>query len=433
MAIILDEKQQNILSKITLDHTAGDIFQIFEDEGLAVTEKQGDKFFEQLRFFIGPYPGEDFEAGFAFFIATSAHDNNGVYREPLEGYKHLPFRCDEVFDDGCRCLDWYNFGIGEQEDCLQEFSLAADEKELSEHLRQYFEEQVKQLAEHETRGKKGYREKLDKTLEFIMERFVEFRSLVLSMIDDLRKHEKVSLAIDSARKAALAKIGQTRPCKNEPVRPMTIIDPYGIAQKDRKSVVEINGKSEEMTRAQLAELNLPGRAFFGPLKEKERLAVLEGLIQLENLAVMMVSDGHVGLSKVVTDVADLIENLENDRFHAGPMSLKTLIFDYISQLEASQVPPAVKASKKEAAVGEMHPQKPKIECESCGDKHWWCRGCGGQLKMQGLQCLGMALEEADDIYDDQFGPCDTFVPCYICNKDGKLGDDMGPREFWANV
>ena len=57
-------------------------------------------------------------------------------------------------------------------------------------------------------------------------------------------------------------------------------------------------------------------------------------------------------------------------------------------------------------------------CTGC-NKGWWCRGCGGWIKVKELINSGMA-EEADEIYRAQFAGCDApLVPCYICNREGE--------------
>ena len=76
--------------------------------------------------------------------------------------------------------------------------------------------------------------------------------------------------------------------------------------------------------------------------------------------------------------------------------------------------------------------KTNKKCNACSDKHWWCCGCGGQMKISSLKSeLGITSQQAEEIYEEQFGPCDTFVPCYLCNKNGKLGTKLGPRKFWS--
>jgi hypothetical protein len=73
-------------------------------------------------------------------------------------------------------------------------------------------------------------------------------------------------------------------------------------------------------------------------------------------------------------------------------------------------------------------------CRACGDMGWWCRGCGGGDKIDGMIAVGITNDEADDIYHEQFAGCDKpFVPCYVCNRLGHRSPPEGfavRRKFW---
>ena len=60
----------------------------------------------------------------------------------------------------------------------------------------------------------------------------------------------------------------------------------------------------------------------------------------------------------------------------------------------------------------------KSSCLACGGLNgWWCRGCGGSNKIEGMIQSGIEENLADSIYDEQFGCCSKpLVPCYVCNK-----------------
>lgn len=73
------------------------------------------------------------------------------------------------------------------------------------------------------------------------------------------------------------------------------------------------------------------------------------------------------------------------------------------------------------------------KCSACGNNRWWCCGCGYRLKIDGLMKSGLSEERSKEICDEQFGPCDTFVPCFVCNFDGKTGEELGPRNFWKET
>lgn len=75
------------------------------------------------------------------------------------------------------------------------------------------------------------------------------------------------------------------------------------------------------------------------------------------------------------------------------------------------------------------------ECKACGKLNgWWCRGCGGGSKIQGMIAAGIDKSKTDSIYEQQSDGCDEpFVPCYVCNKDGKKPCPTGYdhiSEFW---
>ncbi len=62
---------------------------------------------------------------------------------------------------------------------------------------------------------------------------------------------------------------------------------------------------------------------------------------------------------------------------------------------------------------------PKILCTACGDLGYWCRGCGGMLKIDALLASGFTEEEAEQIRNYQFAGCEEpYVPCYLCNRTG---------------
>ncbi len=172
-------QMQKILSEITLDHTFDDIIKIFKKNGLVLETVAKQALCEKLRPYIGPYPGTKFEGGFAFFISTSSRDNRGVYRKPLEGYKHLPFKITEIYDDPTHTRDWYNYGLGEQEDCIQKFALDTDPKVLENHLLNYMNHQAAFFEKYTSITPKDDCEiKLEKIRKFVVERFIEFRNII---------------------------------------------------------------------------------------------------------------------------------------------------------------------------------------------------------------------------------------------------------------
>jgi len=73
---------------------------------------------------------------------------------------------------------------------------------------------------------------------------------------------------------------------------------------------------------------------------------------------------------------------------------------------------------------------PKILCTACGDLGYWCRGCGGMLKIDALLASGFTEEEAEQIHKYQFAGCDEpYVPCYLCNRSGSHETE---EEVWAD-
>jgi hypothetical protein len=76
------------------------------------------------------------------------------------------------------------------------------------------------------------------------------------------------------------------------------------------------------------------------------------------------------------------------------------------------------------------------ECTACNGIAWWCRGCSGIEKLKGLKDAGFTINEAQGIYDAQFGCCnEPVVPCYVCNKLGihkfpKKWADLKDKYFW---
>jgi len=73
---------------------------------------------------------------------------------------------------------------------------------------------------------------------------------------------------------------------------------------------------------------------------------------------------------------------------------------------------------------------PKILCTACGDHGFWCRGCGGMLKIDALLASGFTEEEAEQIRNYQFAGCEEpYVPCYICNRSGSHETE---EEVWAD-
>lgn len=51
-----------------------------------------------------------------------------------------------------------------------------------------------------------------------------------------------------------------------------------------------------------------------------------------------------------------------------------------------------------------------------------------------MLAAGISQEEADDIYHQQFTGCDKpFVPCYVCNRSGRVPPPEGVTyraKFW---
>ena len=61
-----------------------------------------------------------------------------------------------------------------------------------------------------------------------------------------------------------------------------------------------------------------------------------------------------------------------------------------------------------------------VPCEACGSEGWWCRGCGGSYKKDGMIRAGLTENEVDSIYQMQFAGCQNpLVPCYVCNRTGR--------------
>lgn len=71
-------------------------------------------------------------------------------------------------------------------------------------------------------------------------------------------------------------------------------------------------------------------------------------------------------------------------------------------------------------------------CKACGDHGYWCRGCGGMIKINALMAAGYTEEEANQIRNYQFAGCEeAYVPCYLCNRDGVHETDSGLwADFW---
>jgi hypothetical protein len=73
---------------------------------------------------------------------------------------------------------------------------------------------------------------------------------------------------------------------------------------------------------------------------------------------------------------------------------------------------------------------PKILCTACGDLGYWCRGCGGMLKIDALLASGFTEEEAEQIHKYQIAGCEEpYVPCYLCNRSGSHETE---EEVWTD-
>jgi len=62
----------------------------------------------------------------------------------------------------------------------------------------------------------------------------------------------------------------------------------------------------------------------------------------------------------------------------------------------------------------------EVECIACCSSGWWCRGCCGYKKVEGMKKVGLDEELINNIYERQFGSCSkAVVPCYVCNMMGE--------------
>lgn len=73
-------------------------------------------------------------------------------------------------------------------------------------------------------------------------------------------------------------------------------------------------------------------------------------------------------------------------------------------------------------------------CKACGDCGYWCRGCGGMIKIDALMAAGYTEEEANQIRNYQFAGCEeAYIPCYLCNRSGDHEvDHEADSGLWAD-
>lgn len=173
------------MRKIKLGHTFEDILNILKEIDNIETKTIIEYYRKKLQPYLGPHPYNSctYTSGFGFYIATSGHDNHGKPVKECEGYTHLPYEINEIFQDNNNKLDWYDFGISEY--FLDKITLDTLDDKIKTDLNVFF---IKGIQEYKSYGLcllNNYEKKISETQEYILKRIKEYRNIIKEFIDKI--------------------------------------------------------------------------------------------------------------------------------------------------------------------------------------------------------------------------------------------------------